>query len=137
MNVIDEILKTADGAMLVRDWLGKDAVTVSRSLAEQRSVACTMGDNGKRCHLNVEPGWWDRIKNMIAETIRRQLAIKNKMELKVTREDELFMCRGCGCCLKLKVWVPLEHIKSHTSAKQLKSMPSWCWIRMEIEHGDT
>lgn len=117
---------------LLHDWLGSGGYPVSQMKADQRAAACVYGNSGKPCHLNIEQGWWDRIKSAIASTIKKQLQIKHEMKLKSALEDSLFMCQGCGCALPLKVWVATEHIKSHTSTDQIDKMPLWCWQRMEM-----
>ena len=128
MNLLDELRKTGTGLNLLADWLGEGGYTVPEPRAARRGATCL--DNC--CVENREPGWWDRCQNAIALIIRHQLELKKKLDLELPREDTLHMCRACGCCLKLKVWVPLDHIRRHTDIKQLAHYPEYCWIRREL-----
>lgn len=106
------------------EWLGGGGVPVSQTQADMRSHIC------ETCPKNVENGWWDRVKSAIAYAIRSHLEQKNMMGLRVFNEDKLGMCKACGCCIKLKVWVPIEHIRNHPS---VENFPPWCWIPSESE----
>jgi len=131
MSLIETIKNDIEGAAILRDWLG-DGDPVHPMVAEARAQRCTTGNEGKPCPLNIEANWWDRVKSTIADWIRYELELKNKMELKVPQEDALGMCKACGCCLRLKVWTPIKHIKDHITPAQLKTTPGFCWIRAEI-----
>lgn len=136
MNVLQELQNDAAGVALLKDWLGSDGAMVPMEQAESRSVACTHGHSGMKCPFNVAPGWWNLIeqaKNEIAQTIRAQLELKKHLSLRVENDDSMHMCHVCGCCMKLKVFTPIEHIKAHTTPVQMALYPSWCWIRKEIE----
>ena len=132
MSVIDEIRNDVAGAGLLADWLGHGGDPVSSVMAEQRASACAFGDDGKPCAMNVQPNWWDRVKSVIANTIRGQLALKHKMELKVSSEENLHMCRACGCALPLKVWVPIETLKAQTKQAVIDKTVPFCWMRKEL-----
>lgn len=135
MNVLQELRNDIEGAKLLKDWLGPDAETVGVTQAELRSGACTHGYANLPCPKNVAPNWWDLVaqaKNAIAETIRAELELKGHLNLHVLRENDLHMCSICGCCMTLKVWTPIEHIKAHTTPEQLAQYPIWCWIRQEL-----
>ena len=136
MNILKELRNDIEGAKLLKDWLGPDCATVPIEQAEIRAEACTNGHSGMKCPMNVAPGWWnllEQAKSEIAQTIRAQLELRNHLSLRVKNEDALHMCHVCGCCMKLKVFTPIEHIKAHTSPTQIAIYPSWCWIRREIE----
>lgn len=132
MSLLEEIRKDVNGALTLADWLGDGGVPVTPELAESRSMACVYGKCGGKCHLNVAPNWWQRFKNTIAMAIRFQLALKHKLGLFVSKENDLAMCRRCGCCLRLKVWTPIGYIKSHLTDGDLEALPSWCWMKQEI-----
>lgn len=131
MSLIEKIRNDIEGAAILRDWLG-DGSPVHPIVAEARASRCTTGNNGNPCPMNVEPNWWDRVKNDIAEWIRYELELKNRMDLKVPQEEQLSMCGACGCCLKLKVWTPIKHIKDHLAPEKLAKTPTYCWMRAEI-----
>lgn len=132
VRILDEIKSDANGAALLADWLGDGGFHVEQAEADIRASACYKGYFGKPCPNNKEPNWWEKFKTSIAMTIRKQLSLKSRLKLKAHREDEIHMCSICGCCLKLKVWTPIEHIKKHTSAEMLQRYPFFCWQRMEM-----
>lgn len=133
MSLWDEIRNDLNGAALLADWIGHGLRPVQPKHAEWRSSVCLHGWKGEPCPLNRVPNWWDKVKNEIAETIRAELHLKERLKLKVKDEERLNMCKPCGCCLRLKVWTPANHIKAHTPRKVLSQMPRFCWQRIEIE----
>ena len=134
MNVLEEIKNDAAAMPLLVDWLGNGGKPVAHELAEKRAAVCTaLRYSDKACPFNVEPRWWERFKMKVAEVIKDQLAIKNKMGVWVSVESELNMCKACGCCLPLKVHVPIEHIRDHTRPETFQKFPSWCWITKELQ----
>ncbi len=132
MTIIEEIRADVTGAALLADWLGSGGKPVSQIVAEHRAHICTHGDGGYPCGKNVAPNWWDKVKHAIADAIKAELEVKNKLSLKVSSEESVNICSCCGCCLRLAVWVPIERLKEHTTQKQLDCMPVWCWKRREI-----
>jgi len=127
MNIIEEIKQDSAGLLFLRDWLGDDGKTVTPDVAEDRAKVC-LG-----CPQNSHPNWWERLlKDPIANAIRRELEIKNKMNIHLHEEENLHMCRICGCATRLKVWAPLAHIKDHTTPQSLEKMPPHCWIKNEL-----
>lgn len=134
MGILDELRNDVEGIRLLSDWIGDGGEPVTQMRAEHRAYACTHGDDGYPCEFNIEPNWWERhIKEPIAETIRGELELKQRLHLKVSGEETLGMCRHCGCCLRLKIWTPIKHVKKHTTAEMLAKYPSWCWQKKEIE----
>lgn len=127
MNIVEEIKNDINGIDLLTDWLGTGE-PVHEMVAEFRANRCVT------CEFNVAPNWWDKnIKNPIAKWIKGELELKNQQGLRVPNEERLSICSICGCCNALAVWVPTLHIKSHTSAEQLKKFPDWCWKKLEIQ----
>lgn len=133
VNVLEELRHDIEGALLLDDWLGEGGEPVSQTQADYRADQCLHGNGGDPCPLNIEPNWWDRVKEAIADTIRAELELKKRINLRVIGEPELAMCKPCGCCLKLKVWTPIKHIKKHLSEESLDQMPNFCWQKIEIE----
>lgn len=125
MNIVDEIRNDANALALMADWLGDGMAPVEQDVSNQRASVCVS------CKENVQPKWWDRFKTAIAETIRAQIEIKQKIEVGTPWDDNLNMCRCCGCCTRLKVHTPIQHIKNHTSEETMNSFPSYCWIKTE------
>lgn len=133
MNVLEEIKEDIQAIDLLDDWLGAGGIPVSAFTATLRSKTCLEGDDGKPCSLNKAPNWWDRVKSRIADYIRGQLEIKHNMGLAVADEHKLHMCAACGCCLRLKIWVPNEQLKRHTDAKTINKTPAFCWMRKQVQ----
>lgn len=104
------------------DWLGSGGIPVAKELAESRAIVC------ETCPENRAPKWWEWAKNPIADCIRERLEVKTAMQLRVSNEDGLNMCRVCGCCIRLKVWTPLERILPNVDVSEF---PEYCWIRRE------
>lgn len=132
MSVVRTIAETIEGTEALADWLGDGGVPVNPILAEMRAGRCSIGNDGRKCPLNVHPGWWDKAKHAVANWIRRELEIKNNMRLRVSSEDNLAMCKACGCCLQLKIWTPAKHLREHVTKEQINTTPSYCWMRREL-----
>lgn len=132
-QIISELRNDANGAAVLEDWLGAGGEPVPLHQAELRSGQCLYGaPNGTRCPHNRAPKWWERFfKDPIAQAIKRHIEVKQQIGLKLSKEDDLHMCARCGCCLQLKTWVPIEHIKAHHKPEHL--YPDWCWIKREME----
>jgi hypothetical protein len=107
------------------EMFGPTAKPVEHYKAESRGSICEL------CPKNKSALWWEKmLKDPIAATIRRWLEFKNQMNLRVSMEDELQMCSVCGCCARLKIHIPIEHIAAHT--KDLSKYPPSCWIPQEL-----
>jgi len=94
MNIFEELRQDVQGVALLVDWIGSGGEPVSQIHAEHRADACVHGNDGKPCPLNCEPGWWDRAKGAIAETIRGQLELKKKLNLHLSCDASLHMCKA-------------------------------------------
>ncbi len=125
MSLLAAIRRTAAGAALLTDWLGEGGDPVSQEQSNARAAICL------NCPNNKEPGWWDRHSDVIASAIRRTLAIKNDLEYSVALEEDMGMCRVCGCALPLKLHVPTKHIKSHMTPELSQKYPDFCWQKTE------
>lgn len=129
-DILTEIKNDIAGAMFLKDWLGEDGQTVTQDVAESRANVCRTGNDGKKCPHNSHPDWWSRwFKDPIAHAIRRELEIKERIQIKLADEESVNMCGACGCCIRLKVWAPDQHIKDRTTPQSLIKMPPYCWIR--------
>ncbi len=128
MSILDEIKADVTGAAILKDWLGEGGEPVLSRRAECRSYICLY------CPENKKGNWWDQLKTELANLIRAQLEIKNKLELRVPEEEHLGTCATCFCNLPLKVWCPIKHIAKHTKPETLARFPGACWQKNEIEH---
>tara|TARA_R110000868_G_scaffold116263_1_gene309744 strand:- start:2265 stop:2612 length:348 start_codon:yes stop_codon:yes gene_type:complete len=107
-------------------WLGDGGVPVDQKLAEERAAVC------EACPLNGHPHWWDNAVGSVADTIREILQLKAHRRISVPHEDKLFMCSACGCCVRLKVHAPLEHIRQGLRFADTEKLDPRCWILKEI-----
>jgi hypothetical protein len=126
------VQETVTGLTVLKEWLGDGGVPVSREQAEFRSTSCTTGCFGEPCPLNIEPNWWGRVKHKVADAIKEHLEVKNGIGLAVDKESELHMCKVCGCCLPLLVWVPTDHLAKRMTPQELLNYPHFCWKRKEL-----
>lgn len=115
------------------NWLGQGGTPVPQEQAEARSQACMTGNDGKACSHNVAPLWWEGSKNGIAAVIREMLQIKHKTSLTVPNEEALSMCDLCGCALPLKIWTPIQHVRTVLSKESISNLPGYCWMKTEIQ----
>lgn len=133
MNLLNEIRNDIEGAKLLSDWIG-EGVPVRQEHATGRALVCIQGNGGLPCEHFTAPYWWERaFKNPIADIIRMELEIKNTCQLSTPADDWERMCRICGCCVSLKVWAPIDHIKAHTTPEMKSKFPPFCWQKREIE----
>lgn len=114
------------GAVILTEWLGKGGQAVSSQTSNGRSKVCeTCPHNHARKGLSSWTGAVaDRIKDFVAQ--------KNRLNLHVDNESQIGACDICDCPLALKVWMPIQHIASHTSPKRLSEFPPHCWIPKEL-----
>lgn len=132
MNIVQEVKNDMTGVALLSDWLGGTGEPVHQMVADFRSARCLSGNDGKPCPLNVAPNWWDKVKSEIAEWIRHELELKNKLNLRVPQEENLHVCKACGCCIRLKIWTPTVHLREHVTKEQINKTPDYCWLRKEL-----
>jgi hypothetical protein len=111
---------------VLTSWLEDGGQVVAAELAQKRGEVCA------KCPLNVAGLWWEKYsKEPIAATIKLWLERKNEMQLGVPSEENLFMCKACGCCVRLKIWEPLKYITAHTEQSVMDKYDSNCWIKTE------
>lgn len=116
----------AAGAAILRDWLGDGGTPVAKELANGRAGVCAT------CPQN-EPGDWMALFTAPAqEFIRGQLNVRKDLNCTTPFDDQLRVCKACFCPLKLKVHVPLEHIKRHLSDGARAKLDARCWITDEM-----
>jgi hypothetical protein len=126
MSVIDEIRRDVQAAKILSDWIGEGS-PVSQRHANGRALVCLRGNEGKECPYHKAERWWDVVKHAIAERIKQQIGIKNRMQLSTPHDADLKMCSACGCAMPVKVWVPMKHVVEHTPKEVFDKMPSYCW----------
>jgi hypothetical protein len=116
------VRNVAAGVGILLDWLGGGGEAVDLPVADARAKVCA------DCPLNQPKDFLAFFTDPVAEKIRKQISIKNEMELATQYDERLHVCTGCGCSLKLKVWCPGEHIAKHTSAEVKGKLDARCWV---------
>lgn len=119
------VKRVAAGIGVFLDWVGAGATPVAVELAERRAKICTT------CPKNDGGDWKRYFTQPIADKIKKQLEIKNDLQLKTSLDDKLTVCSACDCPLPLKVWTPLEHVLAHMSKEVKASLDKRCWILHE------
>lgn len=120
--MLDKIKQLMRGAQALREWLGDGTPAVDPELANARAYVCT------RCNLN-QPGI--ELIESVAEKVRDQIEIKNKIGIHTLYEDSLHTCSACSCVLKLKVWLQINRIKPDPEDRH-KFDPG-CWLLSETK----
>ena len=111
----------------ISTWFGEGGNPVSEHLAISRAKTCAM------CPLNKTKPIWEKLAEPVALLVRRQLALKNKLNLNLgDYEDCLNVCDACNCILKLKVWQPIEFIAGNTKIVEIGQFHERCWIPTEL-----
>jgi len=113
-----DIKTAAQGTAVVMDWLSSGAPAVAQELANKRAEVCV------KCVKNV-PGSWYTVGP--AELIRATLSLRED-KLETPHDNALQSCDVCKCLMRLKVWVPLDHIVKSSKPEILAAFPKWCWI---------
>lgn len=121
-----KVRKLSAGVWLLLDWLGEGGVTVVGAVAESRARVCM------DCPHNGKGGIEAYFTEPISNKIRRQLELKNDMELATPSDEKLGICDLCDCPLKLKVWTPMPYIRNHMPQSVKDALPDFCWIRKEL-----
>lgn len=104
-------------------WLGDGGQPVPVPLANARAAICL------HCPLNSSKAW-ESIAGDVMSWALRVNRFKEQMHLHSDEEKKLHICDACSCVLRLKVWVPLEHVVETTPLEKLDQK---CWILAERE----
>lgn len=122
----------AAGGRAVVAWLEEGAPTVAQELANKRAGICSGGDDPqKACPLNGKGGLESYFTVPVTNAIRVQLERKRAMKLETPSDENLGICTGCDCPLKLKVFLPIENIISKMGTEVKARLDPRCWILSE------
>ncbi len=116
------------GVKTLNDWLESGAPEVTQELAETRAKTCV------ECPLNKAGDFSSWFTAPAASAIKKQLEKLGQRELKTSSDASLNVCEACLCPMKLKVWVPIKFIKTHTSDETLDKLRGGknCWLISEL-----
>lgn len=120
MNLTERASQIVNGAKVLVDWIGHGGVTVDTEIAQFRADICL------KCPMNVRD--WPFLES-VATAIKKQIGLKNHLQLRVTGEKGLHFCSGCGCVNKLKIWLPLEKILPEPEERG--NFDERCWLLTE------
>lgn len=123
MNKLQQI-KNFGG--LYAQWIGAGLKPVHPDQSQKRANICL-----KCPHNDMTLTIADVFKGKVADTVRRQIELKNHMQLRVEGEKRLGICDICECVLRLKVHVPLQFIDENTDEETAKLFPEHCWYVQE------
>lgn len=128
MNFFEKLSRYADGAMILRDWVGANSLPVSNQIAQERADICL------KCPSNAEGM---KLTEAIAAEIKRQVEFKNHLELRVDGEKSLHSCDVCQCVNRLQIWLPDHILTRHYTKADAIRYPDFCWKRklMEAQNG--
>jgi hypothetical protein len=117
MNWTERVSQIVNGAKVLGDWIGHGGIPVEKEVAQARADICL------KCPMNVRD--WPLLES-VAAAIKKQIGLKNHLQLRVTGEKGLHFCASCGCVNKLKIWLPLENILPEPD-ERVKFDPN-CWL---------
>ena len=117
MNWTERASQIVNGAKVLADWIGHGGIPVEKEVAQSRADICL------RCPKHVKD--WALLESA-ADAIKRQIEVKNHLDLHVRGEKSLHFCAGCGCVCRLKIWLPLENILPEPE-ERAKFDPN-CWL---------
>jgi len=120
MSIAEKARQYRNGIDVLKDWLGDGANPVEKELAQTRANTCLQCLSHTTHYQFTET---------IANAVRIQIGLKNKLQLRVDGEKQLHTCSVCGCAMRLKVHVPIEHIA--LDADERKDYPECCWLLKE------
>ena len=119
---LGSVKRVAAGVAVLIEWLGAGAQPVEQALADNRAAICA------GCPKNDGGDFTAYFTKPIADKIRTQLEIRGDLQLRTGHDDKLTVCSACDCPLKLKVWVPIDHILAHISEDTKTRLDPRCWI---------
>lgn len=120
MNILERASQLAHGAKTLAEWLGDGYETVRLDVAQDRADIC-LG-----CPFNRHIG---TIAQAVAVEIKKQVELKNHLNMKIDGEKSLKTCHACGCALRLKIWIPKKRLLLAENEKSLLKYHQDCWLR--------
>lgn len=127
INLLDQVRYMARGSAILLEWT-LDGIVVEQNMAQSRADVCTGRLSGNRCPNNVHY----EFSETVGTAVKRIVALKNRLKLRVHGEKQLLACSACGgCALKAKVWKELSSILPDDEERE-KLNPQ-CWILAELQ----
>ena len=126
MSYLSPVKKLAAGAALLMDWDESGRPPVDPSLAEQRASVCATCPKNSTDEISA----WFTVP--VSSAIKARLGRLHAMKLSTSHDDKLNVCSACLCPLRLKVWTPIDIIKSRLKPEMLNELDQRCWIPLEL-----
>lgn len=107
---------------LVTDILGCEPV--EPGVAAARAAVCV------KCPLNRKQE--NLFTSAVSSTISKLLELKTGSPITTPYDADLHTCTACDCPMKLKVFMTIDLIRSHTKPGVFKEFYHGCWIKKEL-----
>lgn len=118
MNLLDQVKSIPQGAFHIAQWLGANGTVVPQEEAQARADICVT------CPKNIGEL---AIATPVASAVKKIIALKNQIKLRVDGESKLHTCEVCGCALRLLVWQPSNLVQSQLTEEERQQTPAHCW----------
>ena len=116
------VKKTAQGGALLLEWEESGQPPVDPDTASRRASFCV------ECPKNGKGDMTRWYTIPVSEMLRKRMARVHAMKLTTPYDDQLGVCEGCLCPLKLKVWTPMDLIQKRLKPEQRKELWEKCWV---------
>jgi len=113
------------GIATLANWLGEGGKPVDSATSTARARACL------NCRYNKKINWKNLFKEGIADAVLAYERVRRGNNIGTKHDVALGECDRCGCMLRLKVHVPLDHITQQMGEEDWADLPAWCWVRLE------
>jgi hypothetical protein len=117
--------RLAAGIKTIARWEIAGGQVVSRELANARAKVCST------CIKNELGDLSTFFTEAAAHLIAAQLGTKNNMKLTTDFDPLLGICQACGCVNKLKIWAPIDIIRSEMKDEIKAALAEQCWVNHE------
>jgi len=121
-NVAQGVAAARVGAQTLASWFGEGGRPVEKAEGERRASICAT------CPQNGRGDWTRWFTTPVSNLIRRQIEFGQSINLSTSVDPQLGVCEACQCPLRLKVWVPMQHILKETTEETKKKLDARCWI---------
>ncbi len=118
MNLLEKASTIAEGISNLTTWVGSGGAVVSQEEAQSRASICI------NCPCN-KPDL--AINELVAKAVKKFLAFKNELDLRVQGERSLYSCETCGCQIRLLIWEPMDRVKQQMTSEEIHLSPKHCW----------
>jgi hypothetical protein len=119
------VKKVWQGVKSLNEWLESKEPAVPQEQAEARAATCAA------CTLNGKGGLEEWFTKPAAMAIKHQFALLSERKLQTSQDEQLNVCKGCLCPLRLKVHTPLKFITGQMGDETRRALDPGCWILAE------